>query len=334
MTPNESHIPSPGNEKGSPSLSGEEQEFVWTEITAALNTTGSEGGVSTSRARLWTLVLEARGIPCRREPGPHGWRILVPPRAKNRALEEIRVYHRENRGWPPLPLEGPETGNPWPSLLLLALLALFFNITRLNLSEFGWDHIPWTASGSAHAGKILAGEWWRTITALTLHADGVHLFGNMVIGGFFVIRLCREVGSGPGWFLVLFSGAAGNFLNALVQSPDHRAVGASTALFGAVGILASLGFLKSRGLMCKRQFLPLAGGAALLGLLGSGGDNTDLGAHLFGFLAGLALGAAAGKWIGTHGMPREKTKRILGLGTAVAVIAAWAAALRFESILF
>jgi rhomboid protease GluP len=41
-----------------------------------------------------------------------------------------------------------------------------------------------------------------------------------------------------------------------------------------------------------RGMLPLAAGVALLADLGTGGERTDLGAHVFGFMVGLAVGAA------------------------------------------
>ena len=41
-----------------------------------------------------------------------------------------------------------------------------------------------------------------------------------------------------------------------------------------------------------KSWLPLAGGMALLGILGSGGGRVDLMAHLFGYLSGMALETA------------------------------------------
>jgi hypothetical protein len=41
------------------------------------------------------------------------------------------------------------------------------------------------------------------------------------------------------------------------------------------------------------MFAPLAAGLALLALYGAGGLNTDVGAHVSGFLAGLGFGFLA-----------------------------------------
>ena len=86
----------------------------------------------------------------------------------------------------------------------------------------------------------------RLVTALTLHADWQHLLGNLLIGGIFISRLCRDLRSGPAWLLLLASGALGNLANAWLQNPAHRAVGASTAIFGAVGMLATISMVRSR----------------------------------------------------------------------------------------
>src|SRR6185369_4433376 len=110
----------------------------------------------------------------------------------------------------------------------------------------------------------------------TLHADLTHLLSNVTIGGIFIILLCRELGSGLAWSLLLGSGALGNLVNALVQAPTHRSVGASTAVFGAVGILAAISMVRYRHHLQRRWFIPVAAGLALLAILGTEGKNTDL----------------------------------------------------------
>ncbi len=169
------------------------------------------------------------------------------------------------------------------------------------------------------------------MTALTLHADWLHLLGNLAIGGVFILRLARELGSGLAWSLLLASGALGNLINASLQPPDHRAIGASTAVFGAVGILAALSVVRYRRHLWKRWPLPLAAALALLALLGSAGEHTDLGAHLFGFAAGLALGAAAGPLLKRFGRPGGQLNALLAVASAVAVVAAWLSAVTFGS---
>jgi rhomboid protease GluP len=281
---------------------------------------------SRQEVRIASLVLESRAIPCRTHRTLRGWRLAVPARDLERAAEELALYRQENRNWPPpAPEAAPHHANTLITLSVLGLLGIFHNLTYLSLSGFGHHPIDWLELGNADAGKILAGQWWRAITALTLHSDGLHLLGNLVIGGFFVDRLCREIGAGAGWALVLLAGLLGNLANALLQPAWHQAVGASTAVFGAVGILAVRSALRHRQTLLQRWLLPVAAALALLGLLGTGGENTDIGAHLLGFLAGLGLGWPAAR-ISHHS---RTVGFAAGGSAALLTIGAWLAALNW-----
>ena len=78
------------------------------------------------------------------------------------------------------------------------------------------------------------------MTALGLHADSVHLAGNLVFGLVFGFLAGERLGWGLAWFGMLLAGALGNTLNAFVQAPDHTSVGASTAVFATLGDPRSL----------------------------------------------------------------------------------------------
>jgi membrane associated rhomboid family serine protease len=151
----------------------------------------------------------------------------------------------------------------------------------------------------------------------------VHLASNVVIGGTFFLILSRLLGSGAAWLLSLGAGALGNYLNSMAQGWGHRSLGASTAVFGAVGVLAGLHALRGQRLSFRKVFLPVAAGLTLLGFLGTAGERTDLGAHLFGFLVGLPLGAAAGLFVNRVGLPGVWANRAMALAAGVAVAAAW-----------
>ena len=175
------------------------------------------------------------------------------------------------------------------------------------------------------------GQWWRLVTALTLHSGLVHLAGNLALGGIVVIFLCRELGSGLSWSLLLGTGIMGNLANAIAQSPDHRSVGASTAVFGAVGIFTAISMIQHRRHLLKRWLVPVAAGLALLALLGSEGKQTDLGAHLFGFAFGFLLGTLTEFMIGRYGRPGSLLNALLALTSAAVVITAWWAAIELGS---
>jgi len=307
----------------------EEYGEEWTEVAPG----AAAGGAvppSRGRAQLWALVLEARSVPCRLERDGRDWCLLVPANHLDRAREELRLFEEENREWPPAPPPArPLAENTLSTLSTLVLLATFHNLTQLDVTLPVFSQPDWVGLGNAQAAKILDGQWWRLVTALTLHADSLHLVSNLAIGGIFVVFLCHELGSGLAWSLLLGAGALGNLANAYAQSPNHSSVGASTAVFGAVGILAALTLVRYRQRLQRRWPLPVASALALLALLGTEGKNTDLGAHLFGFLFGVGLGLMTEYLLGRYGRPGRLLNALLALLSAVVVVAAWWAALEF-----
>ena len=246
---------------------------------------------SPQQAEQWALVLKAANIPSVIEFEERSWVIKVSPLHEHRALQEISAFMEENSDWPPnrtekkLPLPVLTKYQP-PTILMMGALVIFYVITG------PWSGgSAWFARGAVSGQQILEnGQWYRLVTALTLHADVVHLVGNILIGGVLVHFLCRLLGNGLGWFLILASGTLGNLINILLHGNSHNSVGFSTAVFGTIGILSGYQAANKRSATLKDILLPLAAGAALLALLGAGGPRTDLGAHFFGLLAGAAIG--------------------------------------------
>jgi membrane associated rhomboid family serine protease len=278
-------------------------------------------------ARSFALVLDSRAIPCCIEAAGSNWLLLVPKHQLESAAREVRLYEELNSNWPPAtPVPRQLIENTLPTLSVLILLATFHNLTLIDISLPDLGIVDLRELGTAHAGQILHGQWWQCVTALTLHADLGHLLSNLAIGGIFIILLCRELGSGLSWSLLLASGVFGNLINAWVQSPAHRSVGASTAVFGAVGILSALSMVRDRHHLQRRWSVPIAAGLALLALLGTEGKQTDLGAHLFGFCAGLFFGVGAEFLVGKYGRPRGVLNFLLALLSSAVVVAAWWAA--------
>jgi len=284
--------------------------------------------LSRSRASLWALVLESRAFPYRVEQEGTGWTLLVPASSFALALEELRHFEDENRNWPPRASKTiPLAENTLSTLSVLLLLATFHNLTHLEISLFGHTPVNWLELGSAQAGKILDGQWWRLVTALTLHAGALHLFGNLTIGGFFIVHLCRDLGSGLAWTLLLLSGILGTYTNAWFQPAYHTSIGASTLVFGAVGILAALQVVRGKGRIRRSWFRPVAGALALLAMLGTSGENTDIGAHLFGFVFGILFGLAGAVLVERYGRPGFRGNVLLALGAVTVPVIAWWAAL-------
>jgi membrane associated rhomboid family serine protease len=280
------------------------------------------------KLREWELVLTARGVrhALQREAGR--WRILVPEQYAARALEEIRLYEQENTE--PLRPREPKIqprGRAEPTIWIFLLLAAFDKLTNLSISLLGHRPVDWKGLGSVNVWAVTNGEWWRLVTGLSLHSGPSHLFGNMAIGAVFLVMLSRELGSGQAWLLVLGAGTLGNGINALVQPPMHTSLGFSTAVFGCLGLLAGIRALEYSGASLGRQLLPLGAGLGLLGMLGAGGERTDLGAHLFGFAAGAMMGMVLGWARPLKLWLQERKGATLGLAAAAFFALAWLLAL-------
>ena len=266
----------------------------------------------------WSLVLAAEGIAHSVFAESGQWCLELDPAERARADAAIADWERERAERaaapaPELPTEVRTQAAVWLALGLLA----FFACTG------PWDdQSPWFERGAANARLIVEGELWRTVTALTLHSDVPHVVGNafscVVFGGL----LLRRYGPGVGALLLLGSGALGNWLTAEWQRAHYVSVGASTALFGAIGALAATELVRRRRLRLRfgRVWLPLAGGIGLLAMLGTG-RGSDLTAHVFGLASGVALGVPVA-WRVTQ-PPGRAAQTACALLAAAAVAFAW-----------
>jgi membrane associated rhomboid family serine protease len=236
----------------------------------------------------WALVLLADGVASSVEPGPDGYSLIVRDSDLERALSILELYESENPPPPPVELEPDHPGSFNAALATMGALLLFFFVTGPRDAS-----IRWFERGGADAERILSGEAWRTVTSLTLHADLAHILGNAFAGVLFLTALGGSVGPGLAIALALAAGAGGNFLNAAYHGTAHVSVGASTSVFGAVGLLGGRGVVRRGriGARGHRRWTPFAGGLALLAMLGTGA-RADLGAHLLGLLVGTGLGVA------------------------------------------
>jgi membrane associated rhomboid family serine protease len=201
-----------------------------------------------------------------------------------------RLGHRSKPGGRRTPYEELPV-SAWSFVLYALLLIACFAAQSF---------LPILTAGRVDATMMVdGGEWWRALTALTLHGDVVHLVSNLVAGIGFASLVARFFGAGAAWLLILISGAAGNALNAWVHYPEaHLSIGASTAVFGALGLITGVGLWiammqPAERWTMPRWLLPAFGGLTLLGLLGIGdglNGQIDVAAHFSGFLCGGGLG--------------------------------------------
>lgn len=247
--------------------------------------------LSAETARTYGLVLASAGIAHTVEHQPEGWTVTVPAPERLVAQRVIRLYLLENRSLPQSPAcPRHEAHHPFSAIgAALLLLAV-----QLATSSDAHHQQLITALG-ADARKIMEGELYRCITALLLHSGWPHLITNMAAIVMFGTFTVLAYGWGIGWLMILLSGALGNFLTAAWHSRFHLAVGASTAIFGAVGLCAMATFWRHLKMdtLQWRSWIPLAAGLALVGWLGTS-PQADLVAHFTGFLSGLVLGGIYG----------------------------------------
>jgi membrane associated rhomboid family serine protease len=267
----------------------------------------------------WSVVLAAAGLRYRVAESADGWQLLVPDSEAPAALSALEDYERERAAAAPPPLPWPEYGRTHAGMVCAGLILAFDLLTR--------QHSEWFRRGTAVAERILAGEIWRTVTALTLHGGPAHVLANAASAAFFVSALARTLGPGVAAWLLLLSGACGNALNALVRGAPHSSLGASTAIFGAIGALGGLQAVRRarrRRTPASRPWVPVAGSLALLAMLGTG-EDVDLGAHLWGLAVGCVGGAAAAF---LPRPPRAWVQALLVLGALAVVVASWLFAFR------
>ena len=300
------------------------------DLTASLP--GGESGTATEiRAREWSLVLTAGGIPHVLRRQGAGWRLFVPRRRAGEAVAEITAYADERRD---RVLPDPEAVRPRPSvwfpvLAWMGIVTAAWGFLLGGRAVFG-RYIPWREIGAGDSAAMLAGQWWRAATALCLHADPAHLFGNAACGALFLCLLCRETGVGLGFAVTLAAGVAGNVLKVVIQGPGMHFLGASTAVFGALGALGGARLASRWPPLSARRSAPAGAVLMLLAMLGAGseeGGAVDLAGHLFGFAAGAVFGLVTGFLVERRGRPGPVAQAGFGLAAGVALVAAWELAL-------
>ena len=269
----------------------------------------------------WALVLASQGLSARVQGREGGFVVLVPLEQAVAAVAVLDAYERENPPGPPGPQRVASPADLRVGLAVPAVLVAFFFVTGPRDPD-----VVWFRSGSADAARILDGELWRSVTALTLHADTAHVVANALIGALFLTAACRTLGAGLACLLLVLSGAGGNLANAWMHASNHVSVGASTAVFGCVGVMGGVGVARRQhgGTRGRRAWLPVAASLGLLAMLGVGA-RVDLWAHLLGLAVGAALGLGVGARL-PH-PPRPAAQWLMGGAAAAIVLWSWSVAL-------
>ena len=270
-------------------------------------------------AREYSLLLDSLSIPNNAVFKWNSWQIEVDFSDYEKAKSEISAYKKSGR------IEKIHNKFAhirfqkvnWPFLVTtLVLLAAF------HVFIYESDHLELIKAGRSSAAAITEGQFFRAVTALTLHGDYKHLFSNIFFGGIVLWALSTMTGTGFTLLFALFTGFAGNVMNAFFYGSAHNSIGASTSVFGVIGVLAGLQFFDSFREKKLGRWIPFGAALGLLAMLGSS-EKSDVLAHLFGFAAGLPAGIVFGALFSKRDLPGKTAQNISALLFISVIFACW-----------
>ncbi len=264
----------------------------------------------------YSLVLLSQNIDHEVAEWEGRFAIWIAEENKAIAREVLHTYVRENRGF------YAETPTPPLQLLLSPTLYLIWPTAFHFWVGFSEWPQAWRIHGAADAQKILVGEWWRTLTATTLHSDHSHYLSNLFSGYFMLNLLAHRLGMGTILFLGVLTSMVANYLVALSSGMHHISVGFSTTVFSVLGMLAGVETLhrpKTPGLKF-RHIHPLLAAFSVALLVGIG-ENVDIKAHFFGFGLGVAAGLMTRRF--PKVMQTPKLQWAMGLAAYAAYAICW-----------
>lgn len=262
-------------------------------------------------------ALHSAAIPTRwqRDPErPHALLLDVPASHVELAVQVLAQQHVED-------LERISAETPLlraPPLPLQPAFAVGVGLAALTLVSFLlMQGGAWSRMGAWLPEAVLAGQWWRMVTAATLHADWPHAASNA--GFLWVVgwAAAERLGSGVTLLVWLLTAVAG--FGASFWSDAQMSVGASGGLFGLLGAAAAHAVKTGRDRRAQgvRRLRGLLGALCLLALLAVS-ERANVHAHFGGFVAGIVLGtllprSALAPWV----------QGSLAVATTVTVLVAW-----------
>jgi rhomboid protease GluP len=231
---------------------------------------------------------------------------ILPPegRVDPRSYGRMPGYDGDPGPIPPGPPPRRSRGTRWASAPATYTLvgincAVYLAMVLSGVSPSNPTVVDLVHWGANFGGYVLAGQWWRLLSAAFVHVGILHLATNMWC--LWNLGLLGEPLLGPAGVVAVYvlTGIAGNLLSTAVH-PQIVGAGASGAVFGLAGVLILL--LKAKLLpvppeeirRLRRSVIYFAllnfviGGTTMFLRTSIQIDNM---AHLGGFLCGLALGA-------------------------------------------
>jgi rhomboid protease GluP len=225
---------------------------------------------------------------------------------------------------------------PYVTYTIIGLTVLIYLLQLGSTYLFGFANaaaqMDWLEAYGARINDLIrAGQLWRFLTPMLLHASVPHILFNMYALMVVGVGLERNLGHWRFLMLYVLGGFAGNVLSFLLSS--GYSVGASTAIFGLVGAEGT--FLLQNRKLFGNQFGRAIGNVIFvvavnlfLGLT-PGIDNWG---HVGGLLGGLIFGWFAGPVWEVEGLPpalrlvdkREAREVVTGAAVVILIFGALA----------
>jgi rhomboid protease GluP len=161
---------------------------------------------------------------------------------------------------------------------------------------------------------ILAGQYWRLVTAVFLHAGLIHIGFNLWCL-FDIGPMVESLFCGSKYIVIFLVTGVFGYVLSLIWSPFGMSIGASGAIMGLIGVMITASYrLGSMGRELRRQLWKWVIYIAIFGLIPI--FSVDNAAHLGGFISGLALG-----YLIPDGEPRTRGSENLWNTLAVVSVA-------------
>ncbi|MFB1082988.1 rhomboid family intramembrane serine protease [Jeotgalibacillus sp. JSM ZJ347] len=169
--------------------------------------------------------------------------------------------------------------------LLILIHAIVFIATSLP-GGIGWS--VFVTLGGIN-GLISAGEYYRLVTPIFVHADLWHVLFNTFSLVLFAPALERLLGSFQFSVVYLLAGIIANVATWVLQPADYFSVGASGAIFGLFGLYGAIWLIykEAAPLEIRQIMVPLIVISIVMTFFGS---NINVTAHIAGLAAGVFIG--------------------------------------------
>jgi rhomboid protease GluP len=265
----------------------------------------------------WSLVLASQDIEHSIDAVDDSWMLLVSGDDAERAAAAIHAYEAENSTVWRREVKWTGLLFDWRSVFWWLFVSALFLVSESR---------PEVRSlGAFDSARFLSGEWWRAVTAVTLHADGAHLLLNAATGLVLLGMAMGCYGVGRGLLLSLLCGAGANAWEALLSPRGYIGIGASGMVMACLGLIAAQSIFESHTSAREWAGRGVVAAALLFALLGLD-VKSDVLAHFFGFMNGLVTGVAV-CLVDRHFRRSSKLDALAAASAVVLLAASWVMAI-------